>query len=81
MLQINLLFTVPGKPREVEAMLDDGNIYVFWEEPSNPNGIILKYQVRRSLIQFSSGNVAPILVVQVVFSWYSPHREIICWLG
>ncbi|XP_068720403.1 receptor-type tyrosine-protein phosphatase delta-like [Montipora capricornis] len=36
---------VPGKPREVEATLDDGNIYVFWEEPSNPNGIILKYQI------------------------------------
>ena len=77
MLQINLLFTVPGKPRKVKAMLDDGNINVAWEEPFNPNGIIRKYQVR-SLIQFSSGNVAPILVVQVVFTWYSPHRGISC---
>ncbi|XP_068703646.1 contactin-4-like isoform X2 [Montipora foliosa] len=36
---------LPGKPREVKTMLDDGNIYVFWEEPSNPNGIIRKYQI------------------------------------
>ena len=78
MLQIHLLFTVPGKPTEVEATLDDGNINVSWEEPINPNGIILKYQVRRSLIQFGSGNVAPILEVQVVFTWYSPHRVISC---
>ena len=78
MLEINLLFTVPGKPTEVKATLDDGNINVAWEEPINPNGIIRKYQVRRSLIQFSSGNVAPILVVQVVFTCYSPHRGISC---
>ena len=79
MLQINLLFTVPGKPRKVKATLVDGNINVAWEEPFNPNGIISKYKVRRSLIQFSSGNVAPILVVQVVFTWYSSHRGISCW--
>ncbi|XP_068719116.1 insulin-like peptide receptor [Montipora capricornis] len=36
---------LPGKPTEVKATLDDGNINVTWEEPIDPNGIILKYQI------------------------------------
>ncbi|XP_068673675.1 receptor-type tyrosine-protein phosphatase S-like isoform X2 [Montipora foliosa] len=36
---------LPGKPTEVKATLDDGNINLAWEEPFNRNGIILKYQI------------------------------------
>ncbi|KAM7435431.1 hypothetical protein ABFA07_014659 [Porites harrisoni] len=35
----------PGNPADVTAELEEDNINVTWEEPADPNGIILKYNV------------------------------------